>query len=80
MKTYRRGAIVLSIAAVLVAAVVVLTAERPHGCEALARADLFDSVSDVDESDPHQTLEAAVQAAFVEAACRETWTSRISTS
>ena len=67
MKTYRRGAIVLSIAAVLMAAVVVLTAERSHGCEALTRADLFDSVSDIDESDPRETLEAAVQAAFVEA-------------
>ena len=67
MKTYRRGALFLSIAAVLVAAVVVVTAERPHGCEALARADLFDSVSDIDESNPHETLEAAVQAAFVEA-------------
>jgi len=67
VKTYRRGALFLSIAAVLVAAVVVVTAERPHGCEALARADLFDSVSDIDESNPHETLEAAVQAAFVEA-------------
>ena len=67
MKTYRRGALALSIAAVLVAAAVVLTADRSHGCEALARADLFDSISDVDESSPHQTLEAAVQAAFVEA-------------
>ena len=67
MKTSRRGALALSIAAVFVAAVVVLTVERSHGCEALARADLFDSVSDVDESSPHETLEAAIQAAFVEA-------------
>jgi hypothetical protein len=67
VKTYRRGALVLSIAAVLVAAIVVLGAERPHGCEALARADLFDSVSDIDESNPHATIEAAVQGAFVEA-------------
>lgn len=67
VKTYRRGALALSIAAGLAAAVVVLTAERSHGCEALARADLFDSVSDIDESNPHETLEAAVREAFVEA-------------
>ena len=64
--TFRRGALFFSIAAALVAAVVVLTTERSHGCEALARADLFDSVSDIDGSNPHETLEAAVQAAFVE--------------
>jgi len=67
MDTSRRRVILASIAALLVAVATVVVTQRPHGCEVLDRAGLFDSVSDIDGSNPHGTLRAAVHAAFVEA-------------
>jgi hypothetical protein len=70
VKGSQRIIILISAVAAISASLVVLAAERSHGCEVLARADLFDSVSHVDDSNPHETVAAASRAALVEAGAR----------
>ena len=67
VKGSQRIIILVAAVAAISASVVVVAAERSHGCEVLARADLFDQVMDFDASHPHETIGAAARAAMVDA-------------
>jgi hypothetical protein len=63
----RRILLAQTAAGALVAVGVVLLTDRSASCEVLAERDLFDSMSDFDESDPKSTIEEAVEDAFADA-------------
>jgi hypothetical protein len=63
----RRILLALTAAGALVAVGVVLLTDRSTSCQVLAERDLFDSMSDFDESDPKETMEEAVEDAFADA-------------
>jgi hypothetical protein len=58
--------VLIAIGAIAAGGVVLLT-DRSGTCDVLAERDLFDSVSDIDESGTKRTMEDAVEAAFAEA-------------
>ena len=62
----RRTLLVLTAVGALAAAGVVMLIDRSGPCEVLAERDLFDSMSDFDESDPKRTMEDAVEDAFAD--------------
>jgi hypothetical protein len=63
----RKILLVLIAAGVLAAVGVALFMDRSGSCDVLAERDLFDSMSDFDESDPKRTIEEAVEDAFADA-------------
>jgi hypothetical protein len=63
----RRTLLALAAFGALVAVGVVLLIDRSASCEVLAERDLFDSMSDFDESDPKPTIQEAVEDAFADA-------------
>jgi hypothetical protein len=63
----RKTVLVLVAVAALAAVGVRMFMDRSGTCDILAERDLFDSMSDVDESDPKQTIEGAVEDAFADA-------------
>jgi hypothetical protein len=62
----QRILLALTAAGALVAAGVVLLTDRSASCEVLAERDLFDSMSDFDQSNPKGTIEEAVEDAFTD--------------
>jgi hypothetical protein len=58
---------VLTVVGATAAVGVKLSVDRSGSCDVLAERDLFDSMSDFDESDPKRTLVEAVEDAFVDA-------------
>jgi hypothetical protein len=63
----RRTLLVLIAVGGLAAVGMALLIDRSAACDVLAERDLFDSMSDFDESDPKRTMEEAVEDAFAEA-------------
>jgi hypothetical protein len=63
----RKALLALAVVGALVTVGVVLLIDRSGSCDVLAERDLFDSMSDFDESDPKQTIEEAVEDAFADA-------------
>ena len=63
----RRTLLALAALGAFVAVGVVLLTDRSASCEVLAERDLFDSMSDFDESDPKPTIQEAVEDAFGDA-------------
>jgi hypothetical protein len=63
----RRAVLVLTAVGALAAVGVILFMDRSGSCDVLAERDLFDSMSDFDESDPKPTIEEAVKDAFADA-------------
>ena len=58
---------VLTLVGATAAVGVALFVERSGSCDVLAERDLFDGMSDFDESDPKRTIEEAVEDAFADA-------------
>ena len=63
----RRTLIVLAAVGGIAAVGVALLIDRSGPCDVLAERDLFDSISDFDESGAKPTMEEAVEAALAEA-------------
>jgi hypothetical protein len=63
----RRAMLVLVAVGALAAVGAALLIDRSGPCDALAERDLFDAISDFDESGAKRTMEEAVEAAFAEA-------------
>jgi hypothetical protein len=63
----RRTALALVAVGALAAGGVAVLMDRSNPCDVLRERDLFDSVSDFDESDPKPTMEEAVEDAFADA-------------
>ena len=63
----RRTALALIAVGALAAGGVAVLMDRSNPCDVLRERDLFDSVSDFDESDPKPTMEKAVEDAFADA-------------
>jgi hypothetical protein len=63
----RRTLLVLIVVAALAVAGGVVFIDRSGSCDVLADRDLFDSMSDFDESDPKPTMVEAVEDAFADA-------------
>jgi hypothetical protein len=63
----RRTLFVLITVAALAAGGVAVLADRSNPCDVLRERDLFDSVSDFDESRAKPTMERAVEDAFADA-------------
>ena len=63
----RRILLVVTAVGVLAAVGVVLLIDRSGSCDVLGERDLFDVISDFDESGAKPTMEEAAEAAFAEA-------------
>jgi hypothetical protein len=63
----RRTLFVLLAVVAIATAGVVLLLDRSEACDALAERDLFDSMSDFDESGAKPTMQEAVEDGFAEA-------------
>ena len=63
----RRIVLVLIAVGALTAVGIALLVNRSDPCDVLRERELFDSMSDFDESDPKRTIEEAVEDAFADA-------------
>jgi hypothetical protein len=63
----RRTLLILTAVGAIAAVGAVVLMNRSGSCDVLTKRDLFDSVSDLDESDPKRTIEEATEDAFADA-------------